>query len=331
MPLVPFFSVIIPCRNRPQLLERAVKSVSCQQFTDFEVVVVDDGSEPALNQEYLETFFEDKLRVVRLAPLARGRGPAYSRNVGVWNSTGSYCAFLDDDDYWLDDQYLGIAFEAIQSASAEVDALYSNQQAAEEGSQRIKHLWLYSLGQSLLEQKRCPEQAYTDVSIEELLGIDAFCHMNTTIVSRTFFEKVGGLDEYVPYEEDLDFYIRCLDRAGKILFRPGIVSQHTIPDAAKRENASTGIGELQKLHTRCSLLTRNFMLCERSEVSRWCRKRYVNSLKLLAERNVELGRIAQGSMFARQVLGVSFSVKWLLYSGYLTVLALFKRGKINER
>lgn len=328
---MPCFSVIIPCRNRPHLLERALKSVSRQQFKDYEVVVVDDGSQPALDQALLQALVQQELRVVRLAALARGRGPAYSRNVGVWNATGNYCAFLDDDDYWLDDQYLEIAYEAIQSASSAVDALYANQQAAVEGSEEFKHLWLCSLGQALLEQERCSEHAYTDISIEELLEVDAFCHLNTTIVSRDLFERVGGLDEYLPYEEDMDFYIRCLDRASAVLFRPGVVAQHTIPDPAKRENASTGIGELEKLHTRCTLLSRNLMLCRRSEVTNWCRKRYVNALKLLAERNVASGQISQGAMYARQALGAGLSLKWLLYSCYLTVLALFDFGKSSER
>ena len=68
------FSVIIPTRNRPEILAAAVKSVLTQDFSDYEIVVVDDGSQPRLALEDLQLPMDalDKLRIVNLDYQPRG-------------------------------------------------------------------------------------------------------------------------------------------------------------------------------------------------------------------------------------------------------------------
>jgi glycosyltransferase involved in cell wall biosynthesis len=89
------FSVVIPTYNRAHLLARTLESVWQQRFTDYEVVVVDDGSTDG-TQEYLRTF-GDRIRVVRQA----NSGPGAARNIGVLAARGEYVALLDSDDLWF--------------------------------------------------------------------------------------------------------------------------------------------------------------------------------------------------------------------------------------
>lgn len=90
---MPFFSIVIPTRNRPQLLAEAVRSVVSQTFSSFELIVVDDnGSVPLLVDED-----DQRVRVVRNST---GLGAAASRNVGMRLSKGDWIVFLDDDDGW---------------------------------------------------------------------------------------------------------------------------------------------------------------------------------------------------------------------------------------
>lgn len=89
------FSVIIPAYNRASLLRQSVESVLAQEFRDFELVIVDDGSTDATKQVLHS--FGDKIRVFRQENL----GPGAARNLGVQNSTGDYIAFLDSDDCWF--------------------------------------------------------------------------------------------------------------------------------------------------------------------------------------------------------------------------------------
>jgi glycosyltransferase involved in cell wall biosynthesis len=92
---VPTFSVIIPVYNRSSFLEATLESVWRQTFTDYEVIVVDDGSTddtPAYLSE-----LGDRVTVIRQA----NAGPGVARNNGAANARGTYLAFLDSDDLWF--------------------------------------------------------------------------------------------------------------------------------------------------------------------------------------------------------------------------------------
>jgi glycosyltransferase involved in cell wall biosynthesis len=96
----PFFSVVIPTYNRPEMLRQCVQSLARQGRRElFEVIVVDDGSEPPVNlQQYEETLNPLVLR-------QSNGGPASSRNAGAARASGRYLVFLDDDcragENWL--------------------------------------------------------------------------------------------------------------------------------------------------------------------------------------------------------------------------------------
>jgi hypothetical protein len=94
---MPHVSVIIPAFNAARFIAGALRSVFAQTFTDFEVVVVDDGSE---DREVLEKAlgeFSGRIRYVRQS----NGGPAKARNTGVAHATGELVAFLDADDEWV--------------------------------------------------------------------------------------------------------------------------------------------------------------------------------------------------------------------------------------
>src|SRR5271167_554440 len=88
-------SVIVPIYNGAATIGRALASVFAQTFTDYEVVVVNDGSTddtPAVLAGY-----GDRIHVVTQA----NRGLPAARNSGIRASSGEYVAFIDDDDEWM--------------------------------------------------------------------------------------------------------------------------------------------------------------------------------------------------------------------------------------
>ncbi len=89
------FSVVIPTFNRLQYLPATLASVRAQRFTDFEVIVVDDGSTDG-TQEFLSTL-GSSIRAVHQPNL----GPGAARNAGAAAAAGEYIAFLDSDDIWF--------------------------------------------------------------------------------------------------------------------------------------------------------------------------------------------------------------------------------------
>ncbi len=90
-------SVVIPTRNRPELVLKAVASALAQDFGKIEVIVVADGEDPA-TRKALDELRDSRLRVVDLAVSVGG---AEARNIGVRTARGEWIAFLDDDDEWL--------------------------------------------------------------------------------------------------------------------------------------------------------------------------------------------------------------------------------------
>lgn len=88
-------SVVIPTRNRPDLLQRAVRSVLDQTHPHFEVIVIDDASEVHV-AKVLQS--DDRVRVYRCTEPV---GPARARNLGATMAIGTTLAFLDDDDIYL--------------------------------------------------------------------------------------------------------------------------------------------------------------------------------------------------------------------------------------
>lgn len=93
----PIISTVIPTRNRPLIVDRAVKSALAQTFQQIEVIVIIDGSD-ASTRAVLAEIEDPRLRVIELP--TRG-GAAAARNTGVSEALGEWIAFLDDDDEWL--------------------------------------------------------------------------------------------------------------------------------------------------------------------------------------------------------------------------------------
>ncbi len=92
---MPLFSVVIPTFNRAGLLAEALASVFAQQFADFEVIVVDDGSTDSTLD--MLASLPRPVTVLRHAH----QGPGAARNAGVGRAVGDYVAFLDSDDLWF--------------------------------------------------------------------------------------------------------------------------------------------------------------------------------------------------------------------------------------
>ncbi|WP_288691907.1 glycosyltransferase family 2 protein [uncultured Gemmiger sp.] len=89
------YSVVIPLYNKQRYIKSTLQSVLAQTYTDYEVVVVDDGSTDASLQE-AERMQSDKIRVLH----QENQGVAVARNTGIENAAGEYIAFLDADDKW---------------------------------------------------------------------------------------------------------------------------------------------------------------------------------------------------------------------------------------
>jgi glycosyltransferase involved in cell wall biosynthesis len=88
-------SVIIPTYNRCKFVQEAIDSVLAQTYTNFELIVVDDGSTDGTG-EVIQSKYQGKLIYI----WQKNQGRSKARNLGISISTGKYLAFLDSDDKW---------------------------------------------------------------------------------------------------------------------------------------------------------------------------------------------------------------------------------------
>jgi glycosyltransferase involved in cell wall biosynthesis len=87
-------SIIIPIYNRFHLLTDVLKNLKSQTYQNFEVIIVDDGSENILE---IENHYGLKINYIRLS---ENKGPGYARKQGRLQAKGKYIAYLDSDDWW---------------------------------------------------------------------------------------------------------------------------------------------------------------------------------------------------------------------------------------
>lgn len=110
---MPAFSIIVPIYNAEKTLRRCLDSLLAQNYQDFEVLMIENGSgdsSGAICREYLA---EDPCFILQACE--DNKGPSGARNIGLDCASGTYIAFLDSDDY-VEPDYLETLLEAFQSS-----------------------------------------------------------------------------------------------------------------------------------------------------------------------------------------------------------------------
>lgn len=320
------FTVIIPSRNRPILLRKAIDSVLMQTHPGVEVLVVNDGSDGESEAAYADLANElsGRVRFINLEKAKNGHGSSGAINRGADVAQGKYLCFLDDDDYWIDPDHLKRAFKSLENAKAEL--YFANQKAMSGSSPIDSPAWLELLKDRLpVNATPDPEGSYA-VNISELLTCPGFGHLNTTITHKSLFERIGGLDENIRYENDLDFYLRIIDAANGIRYFPGIVSLHNAPDPSKALNMSTAVNYLQKMLFRAYVWDKALLFAKSPLIRKSATSYKSDTLKKMAISLARDGDFKLASRFAMQALPTGFSLKWLAYCVYLGFKSLTSKG-----
>lgn len=179
-------SVIIPVFNPSIHLQPCLESVLSQDVVDFEVIVVDDGSNNGVLQAVLRNFSNKNLRVITLPS---NRGVAFARNQGICDSTGAYISFIDQDDLWPPNK-LEIQSEYLNT-HATVDYVIGRQVYFLSAEQSDIPPWLRA--------------AHLQTSLPGYLP-------GTFMVRRSSFETIGFFDEALTAgTDDVDWFFRAKD------------------------------------------------------------------------------------------------------------------------
>lgn len=317
------FSVIIASRNRPVLVREAIRSVLAQTHPSIEIILVNDGSDGEHAAAYIAIRQElpAHARFFDIQHTRKGHGQSYALNRGAEMAQGTYLCFLDDDDFWTDPEHLSRAWAALSAAGPRAEVYFANQKAYLAGVLINKPIWLEALEQQLKARNApAPEGVYA-VSVEDLMKCSGFGHLNTSIVKRELFERIGGLDENIRYENDRDFYLRHIDQAHGILYCPSFVSRHNAPDPTKALNMSTTVSYLEKMLFRAYVLDKARLFCNSPAIRAAATRSKGDTLRQIATRLHADGRPHAAFRYSLGALGARFSFKWLGYCGYLAMRA----------
>lgn len=105
-------NVVMPTHNRSKLLDRAIKSVLAQTFTDYELIIVDDCSTDD-TQQVVSGIKDSRIRYIKTE--RNSGGSMIPRKIGNKYSNSKYIAVLDDDDYWADKDKLALQVAYLES------------------------------------------------------------------------------------------------------------------------------------------------------------------------------------------------------------------------
>lgn len=186
-------SVVIPLYNKEKSIGATLQSVCAQTFTDFEVIVVDDGSTDK-GGEIAEGYTDPRIRVIHKP----NGGVCSARNRGIQESQGEYVALLDADDQW-DGQYLQ---EQVLMVRDFPEAAMWGINFAELSDGKL----IRKLGTGLPEGYRGYVENYFQMPGRVS---DLFCS-SSVVIRRDVFDKVGMFDENLKYSEDIDMWFRII-------------------------------------------------------------------------------------------------------------------------
>jgi glycosyltransferase involved in cell wall biosynthesis len=207
---MPLISVIIPVYNGEETIRETIESVLKQVCTDFELIVINDGSTDATLAR-IERIKDSRLKVFSYP----NAGQAVSRNRGISHALGEYISFIDADDLWTPDKL-----------ETQLKALQDNPQAA------VAYSWTKCIDESGQYSRRGSHISVTGDVYGKLLLIDFIENGSNPLIRAQAIAEVGGFDETMVPSEDRDLWLRLAARyhfvavpSPQILYRQSVNSE----------------------------------------------------------------------------------------------------------
>lgn len=193
----PAVSVIIPVRNGRDYIHQALASVTSQDFHDLEIIVIDDGSTDFDYQTLAA--LDPRIHVQRLA----GNGVSTARNTGMQLARGRYFAFLDADDVWFPGKLTAqIRYFEQHPEVGCVFGGFIKWMRTDDGAFPPAQSLMYECHDLITCETERSGWLYTRLLDGLLVG------MNTAVIRREVFTRLGGFDASMRIGEDYLFWLK---------------------------------------------------------------------------------------------------------------------------
>jgi len=180
---MPTVSVIIHTYNNEKFIAETVESVLNQTYKDYEIIVVDDGSEDGTRDALIP--YMQKIRY----HYKENGGIASAKNAGISLSETEFVAFLDHDDLWVPDK-LQLQMEHFNE-NPQIGLVYAKYTSFRDGK----------------ELRTKPEKGYSGWIFKELLA-KSFIQTSTVVVKRECLDAAGPYDETFSLGDEYDMFLR---------------------------------------------------------------------------------------------------------------------------
>jgi GT2 family glycosyltransferase len=214
--MTPAISVVICLHNSSRYIDETIGSVLSQAWTNFEAVIVDDGSTDGCADRVERLHGDPRLRIVRRPH----RGMGYARADGISLARGTYVAFLDHDDVW---QPLKLSRQMeVAAARPRVGLIFCDSSLIDDSGRVI----------ALMSDR----YDYTCVEFDEgashheLLARGCFIPLSTALVRRDVIARAGGVNCKLSYAGDYDLWLR-ISRISALAYVAEPLSSWRIHDA----------------------------------------------------------------------------------------------------
>ena len=305
----PVISVIIPCFNYGALLPETVQSVQSQTFTNWECIIVNDGSTDT-TAEVAESLAacDPRIRLVQ----QKNAGPSVARNMGLRVARGQYLQFLDADDLLQPRKWERQA--AYLDAHPEVAVVYGSAQyfsSAEKGG-----------GNALLaSQEMYDSPRFEKLSKDILRALTTRNHLvvNAPLVRRSIAKQIGGFDPALRTMEDWDYWLRMLLASATFKYQDWAQAHALVrihPASASQDQRRMVRGMLavrQKLEP----------LLPTDELRALSRRMEHLERAALAKQNVMHGEFMAGVRGLMTATRETGNIKWLLYAVLLPIVVQY--------
>lgn len=301
---MPAVSVIIPCYNHGHYLPCAVNSVLAQTFTDWEAIIVDDGSTDDTRQVAAQ-FTDPRVRYI----YQENRGLSAARNTGIRAAQGEYLAFLDADDEW-EPAFLAACVEALSEQPALAAVVTLARFIDENGN------GLPRLGGAAVDVQQ----------FRSRLLEGGFFPPNAVVVRSETVRSTGLFDERLTSVEDWDLWLRITANGGQLRTIPQPLARYRVVTGSMSTNAG-------RMHAnRMAVLAKHFGPPEGDPRAWPAEKRTAYAY---AYRAAALGYIAQreageGWRFLRQAIETDPAILARLDTFYELALGDQPRGYRGE-
>lgn len=214
--MIPTVSVIIPTYNRADMVDSAIQSVLDQTYADWELIVVDDGSQDN-TAEVVAGYLDSRIRYI----YQENRRLPGARNTGIRASRGEYIALLDSDDVFLP-----------QKLRLQVSTMENNPDLG-----LVASGWHEVDTQQRIVRTVCPWQFQPALDLNHWLFACPFAP-STVMARRSWLMQVGLFDEDQHYVEDWDLWLRLSLAGCTMAWEPAVVCLRTVHEGNMVNNAA---------------------------------------------------------------------------------------------